>query len=991
DAAIALATALALSRGDPLGDDDDPALDPVRARLHDLHLQLLAARLGVEVRAGRAGDVLGELEQLRAAHPLREDLAALQMTALVQVGRPAEALAAYETTRAFLADTLGSDPSPALQATHLEVLRNAGPTSGGRTTLPAALTSFVGRDLDAARVDDLLRDGAGGARLVTVVGPGGSGKTRLAQEVAAGWLPRARDGVWFAELAPVADADDIALAVLDGIGVRDVALLEQRAGERPQQREARTRVLQTLQDSQCLVVVDNCEHVVAAAADLVAEVLAQCPGVRVIATSREPLGVDGEQLYPLTPLAVPDASSSPDPAALADVPSVRLLLDRARSAGAPLELDATTADDVVRVVRRLDGLPLAIELAAARLRSLTVHEVADRLADRFRLLTGGKRTAVPRHRTLRAVVEWSWDLLDPVEREVAEHFCVFGSGATAVAVQAVCPTWRSTTGQLDGGADVDSQVVDVLHALVDKSILVASADRTGSRFRMLETLREYGAERLAAEGTLDAARDAHARYHAALASAADRRLRGPEQLAALHVLDVERDNVLAALGYLGDAGDAVAAVDLAVRLAWYWLLRENGRDAARWLRFATAVPGAERSPLHAVAEAMDLVTSLAVAPEGLQPDRELLASDDYQRRLVEVAQRLPGEELHQIVPVLQLVLMFFAGRRDDATALMERGLASSDPWVRAAARSVRLAFAENVGDVELVRADLPVALAEWEQLGDHWGLASTLGGRGQLRTMDGDLAGAADDLEAARGHLRLLGGAGDDFMVTVRLADLRLRAGDVDGAQRYLDELEQRRPRSGRVADMSAVMVGLAAAGVAEARGDAAEVARRYDEVLGRVEAFGEPGPFEAHGAAWAYAFLGLVDLDRGDLDRARTHVVEAYRVALMTEDLPIIATAGTSSAALALVLGRVQEAAVVLGASAALRGSPDLTQPRVARLVRELREGLGDKGFEAAFAQGQSLAPDAATARVDPAPFAGGEGGGGVERERPVAQARRR
>ena len=244
------------------------------------------------------------------------------------------------------------------------------------------------------------------------------------------------------------------------------------------------------------------------------------------------------------------------------MPSVQLLLDRARAAGAPLRLDADTLPDVVRIVRRLDGLPLAIELAAARLRVLSLAEVADRLTDRFRLLTGGKRTAVPRHRTLRAVVEWSWDLMDPLEREVAEHFSLFGSGATAQAVRAVSPTWRGgeprpidlRPDRSDGPELTDVQ--DVLHALVDKSILVAEPDELGTRFRMLETLREYGSEQLSLHDQMDPARLAHARFYARLAQVADARLRTRDQLAALHVFDVERDNVLAALAYLGDSGDA---------------------------------------------------------------------------------------------------------------------------------------------------------------------------------------------------------------------------------------------------------------------------------------------------------------------------------------------------------------------------------------------------------------------------------------------------
>ncbi|WP_426565868.1 BTAD domain-containing putative transcriptional regulator [Angustibacter sp. McL0619] len=976
EAAALLREALALWRGEVLDGDDDADVQVTRARLDELRLQALADRVEADLRRGRAADVVAELEELLAAHPLREDLTALQMTALVALGRPAEALVVYEQTRRFLSDTLGSDPSAALQAKHLEVLRSH-EDEAPRTNLRAAVTSFVGRDEDAKRVVRLLAGGPASTRLVTVVGAGGSGKTRLASEVAATWVDRMPDGVWFAELAPVSDPDSIALAVLDGIGVRDVRLMEQRRGERPQ-REARTRVLDTLSSAECLLVLDNCEHVIEAAASLVAELLGRCPKVLVIATSREPLGIDGESVFPLTPLALPAAPEQDpqvpvvdltelDVATLAQVPAVRLLLDRARAAGAPIDLDAATAPDVVRIVRRLDGLPLAIELAAARLRVLSVAEVADRLTDRFRLLTGGKRTAVPRHRTLRAVVEWSWDLMDAREREVAEHFSLFGSGAAAPAVRAVCPSWRDGEPRAidlrpdaGGGAEL-TDVQDVLHSLVDKSILVAEPDQLGTRFRMLETLREYGSERLDAAGLLDDGRAAHAAYFARLTEVADVRLRSSEQLVALHVFDVERDNILAALAYLGDSGDAAAAIDLAVRLAWQWMLRESGRDAARWLRFAMAVPGAEQAPLYPIAEAMAVVTAFA------SPGDQLTAPSG-QRQLVDIAGSLSEcDGLHQIAPLLRPLLLFFTGDRQAAMASMDASTASPDPWVRAAVRGVRLAFAENEGDLDLMRQDVAVGIEAWRLIGDNWGLAAMLSSRGQLRMMDGDLTGAAHDLEAALGHIRLLGGGSDDLMAHVRLADLCLRAGDVDGARQYVEVIRSDR-RYNELAEVRDMLATIMAGAVAMADGDGQAADREYTSLLETMLAMGEPNQYQAHGGAVAYAFLALVDVDRGELDVGADHVQEALRLSAMTEDLPIIATAGVSCAVLAQAQGHPLRSAEVLGAAAGLRGSPDLTQPNIARLTERLVAELGREAFDSAYAQGRSLERGAAIGRLSPA-----------------------
>ncbi len=367
--------ALALWRGDPLPDDASPQADAVRASFEDLRLQTLRDRARLAVRAGRAADVVPELEELVSAHPLREDLVIPLMDALVAAGRPAEALAAFERTRTTLAETLGADPSPALREKHVEVLRLADRPAAPPTNLRAALTSFVGRD------DDLhaVRGRLAGARLVTVVGAGGSGKTRLAQEAAglvvrdqlAGGESLAPDGIWLVELAPVTEPTGVPQAVLDALGVRDVALPEP-LGER-RHRQGRERLMELLATARMLLVVDNCEHLVAAVADLVEELLGRCPGVRVLATSREPLGIDGEVLQPLGPLPVP--AEGADLAEAAVSPALRLLADRARAVDPDVDLD----EAAVEIVRRLDGLPLAIELAAARLRVLSTAEVAARL------------------------------------------------------------------------------------------------------------------------------------------------------------------------------------------------------------------------------------------------------------------------------------------------------------------------------------------------------------------------------------------------------------------------------------------------------------------------------------------------------------------------------------------------------------------------------------------------------------------------------------
>ncbi|MGY1810218.1 BTAD domain-containing putative transcriptional regulator [Blastococcus sp. SYSU D00669] len=943
-AAAALAEAAALWRGTPLPGDDSPEAAGRRAALDDLRLEVVLEQARLARGDGRAAEVVPLLEELAAAHPLREDLAGALVDALAAAGRPAEALAAYERVRATLADALGTDPSPVLRARHLELLRAADRPAEVPTNLRAAVTSFVGREDDVRAVRERLAAG----RLVTVVGAGGSGKTRLAGEVAARVAAAPEvptpDGVWLVELAPVTEPSGVWQAVLDGLGVREIVLPDPVTEY--QRRDPRERLLERLRTATCLLVVDNCEHLVDAAAEVVAEVLGRCPGVRVLATSREPLAIEGELLHPLGPLAVPPEGA---PAAEAGAsPAVRLLLDRARAVDPGVGLD----DAVVEIVRRLDGLPLAIELAAARLRVLSPAEVAERLADRFRLLTGGRRTATPRHRTLRAVVEWSWDLLTPLEREVAEHFSVFAAGATEESVAAVAPSWRG------GGAAGD--LADVLHALVDKSLLIAARTADGTRFRMLETLREYGAERLAEHGVVTAARTAHADRFRAVVRRQDARLRGPEQLDALRVLDTERDDVLAALRFLGDTGDATAAAELVVHLGWYWLLRESGQEATRWTTFALAVPGAREAPDGVLVEALQALLGFTVDnhPSDLRARQDQFAA---------LADRLgsPGHG-HAAAKVVRPLLLFMGEQRDRADAALGEALGDPDPWVRAAGRLARLAYAENDGDIALMRRDADAGVAEWEAIGDRWGLAALLSARGQVRTVDGDLRGAAEDYERAQACIRSLGSeTSDDLLVTMRLADLRLRAGDVDGARRHLDAMRaQNRFRSGEL--LHGVLVAATEGAIAVAAEDEAGVRAAYAWLRARLCGLDDPSLLDAHSGAIGHGTAAALGLRLGKVDEAVEHLRVGYRHALLTGDRPIVASVGLSTALLARALGRHREAAVAFGAATRLRGAEDPTSSAVTELVGSLRAALGD-GYEVAYAEGRGLDADAATAALDP------------------------
>src|SRR6185436_3390535 len=375
------------------------------------------------------------------------------MRALVASGRESEALVVYERAREALADALGADPSSELSALHVALLRGelGRRAENRKTNLRAELTSFVGKDADVAAVRDLVAE----HRLTTLIGPGGAGKTRLATETARTLLGDLPDGVWLVELAAIGAGGDVAQATLAALRLRDALLADATDAE------PTDRVVAALRERAMVLILDNCEHVIESAATFAHRVLGECRRLRILATSREPLGITGEALWPVAPLGLPAQDATPGE--IESAPAIRLLRERAGAVRNDLATDARTSSTLARVCRALDGMPLAIELAAARLRTMSLDQLANRLDDRFRLLTGGSRTALPRHRTLRAVVDWSWELLTDVERVVLRRLSVFSGGASLEAVERVCA----------GDAVEAGDVLELLTALTEKSLLVA--------------------------------------------------------------------------------------------------------------------------------------------------------------------------------------------------------------------------------------------------------------------------------------------------------------------------------------------------------------------------------------------------------------------------------------------------------------------------------------------------------------------------------------
>ncbi|MFI9811246.1 BTAD domain-containing putative transcriptional regulator [Saccharothrix variisporea] len=916
----------------------------VATRLARTAVEAGAGLAEAELALGRADDAAGRLSALLAEHPADERVAALQMDALAAQGRQAEALDVYERVREALADRLGADPGAALRERHLRLLQSPAPApEAPASTLPAALTSFIGRDDDLARIDALLTRG----RLVTVVGPGGAGKTRLAVEAGRRYRHEYRDGTWLVDLAAVTEPAKAGSAVLAAIGLRGTALFEASGWMRAGGSEL-DMLTDRLNGRECLLVVDNCEHLVDAVAHLIAALLPRCAGLRVLATSREPLAIDGEALVPLGPLALP----APDDD-LEDVrrsASVRLLTERAAAVRPGFDVDERTRADVVRLVRGLDGMPLALELAAARMRTLSPAELAAGLSDRFRLLATGRRAASPRHRTLRGVIAWSWDLLDEDERTVAERVAVLPGGVTSESAAAVCA----------GTAVLPDEVPELLSALIDKSLLHLAPD--AGRYRMLETLREYGIERLAERGVLDAVRDLAARYLATLVAREEPLLRGPDQLAALRVISTEYDNALAALRHLCDTGDATAAVGLARDLSWYWQVLGRHADAAYWQGEALALPAEGPALDRDSAEAMLLLNRInarsPLAIEGL---------DENESALRAVADRLLAHpSLPGVTAVLAAITLHFLREHEASLALVDRLVDGPDVWLSGLAHLFRASFAENEGDLDQVRVDVAAALDAFGRTGDRWGMASALPMRAMLRQYDGDLDGALADLREARAQAREFGSPSlaDEIFLDVRWIELHLRRGEDASARAMLDAVRERAERS--ASPELVVIVTALEAGTWLRLGDLDRAQARIEVAEAGVA--GESSVGGDHARAIVGSVRASLSVRRGDAEGAEVALARAYATALASRDLPIMALVAVAGAELAELRGRHRDVALLLGAASRLRGTHDRSDPRIQAMVTRGRTVLGEDVFAAAYQGGWHLDGKTASLQVAPA-----------------------
>jgi predicted ATPase/DNA-binding SARP family transcriptional activator len=936
-AADTLRRALGLWRGEPLADVGDDGFFQLEARrLEELRWAALEDRVEADLALGRHRELASELTTLVEEQPLRERLRGQLMLALYRSGRQADALATFRQARAAFAEELGIDPGPELQALEVAILRQdagllpdraAGTGPGApppRTRrLRRALTTFVGRDDDVRGIRERLATD----RLVTLTGPGGAGKTRLAIEVAAAEQDRPDGGpgeVWLVELAPVADEAAVPDAIAAALDLAGDRTTDPRGAS-----DALTRIAEHLGDRPALVVLDNCEHVVWAAAAAVERLLGDVPGLRALVTSREPLGVPGEVQWVVQPLAGADA--------------VRLFLDRAEALRrhAPDELDAAT---VAEVCDRLDGLPLALELAAARVKALPIDQIAERLRDRFRLLTGGNRTALPRQQTLRALVDWSYELLFADERRTFRLLSVFAGRFELDQAEELCAL---------AGMGPDD-VVDIVGRLVDKSLVQVETTPDGhARYRLLETLKEYGRARLAEEGELDDARAWHATVLAGLVARAAPALFTGEEVVWLGRLSAVHDDLVAAI----DRAHADGRADLALRmvdgLAWYWFLRGLWREGDAQVRRAAAVTDADpalraailRWRVHYAHEVdIDLSRALACAQEA-----------------VAVAAATGDPVVVALADVQLARSLLPLDRADEAVALLEPALAVfdrvGDRFWSGVCHWFLASHALGAGRLDEATAETDACLEDMRATGERWGIligllvaALTVESRGR----------GADAVPLYQEALRLAGEINFELAeahTRVRLAGLLTGLGDVAEARVLCDDCLALGRRTGDVHLIAFAAWSLGRLLRRDGDLDGAEALEL--EALATMRVRGST--VEAH----VLHELGWIAEARGDHAGARARHLEAGGDDEVSLAATLEGLAGASAGA-----GDPEAAARLLGAAEAARERQgavltDGARFDVDRVCDAIRSALGAERHAAAHAAGRALSPHDALALV--------------------------
>jgi predicted ATPase len=906
------------------------------ARLEEARIRAVEMKTEAELALGRHAELVGELKALVAANPLRERLRGQLMLALYRSGRQGEALRVFQDGRGVLVDELGVDPGTELQDLHQQILLQAASLTAAtdaevpRNNLPTPVTSFVGRHAELQEAKRLLAR----SRLVTLTGAGGCGKTRLALELARANLGSFPGGVWLVELAAVSDPALVPMSLAAALGIGEGASIGM-GGEIS--RPLADKLIDYLRGKELLVVLDNCEHLIEACAQVAERVLRSAPKVRFLVTSRERLGVGGESLWPVAPLGVPGPhETSPEQIAQSD--AVRLFVDRATAVQPEFVLDANAAPAVCHICRRLDGIPLALELAAARVRILPPAQIAARLDDRFSLLTSGSRSALPRHQTLRAAIDWSYGLAAEPERELFGRLSVFAGGFTLEAAEEVCG---------DEGAEV-TEVLEQISRLVDQSLVVPEGGGN-ARFRMLETLHRYAGERLAESGTAERLQRRHAEYFLRLAEQAEPLLRGPQQAVWLRRLEADHDNFGAAIDW-ALRHDPEVAVRLSSALAWFWLIGRHRSEVRR--RLAEAVDTAEGASPASRAKALVWAAQLGNV-EGRLDQAASQAQEAY-----ELAKDVGDPWFSAMCEAVLGLALGLGGQIGRAGELLEAARAGfgqiGDEWGTALATMLLGYMSTFAAQPERAATLARRSLEGFRAAGDQWGQTMALELLGLLARRQGAYEDAVTVYEEALGVVRDLGLRDETPFLLADLGDLHVLLGDFEAAAVLHKEALELAQELGARDALALARKGLALA--ARRQGDYSRAREMHQAAL----SFYREAGFAAE-TAHSLASLGYVEELQGDLDAAEAYHRESLRLARdLPDELPV-AFVLEGLACLAAARQQPRRAAVLLGGAESIRTRTRTHLPPQERTDVERATGaavgaLGREAFTRLMEQGRRM-----------------------------------
>lgn len=773
-----------------------------RMQLEERYGQTVVALCEMLIEQGRLKEAIPIGRAAVVAAPSREDVHVALIHAYRRAGMGVEALRQFEELERILDETWGESPS--LKAR--EALEAAFEDSrAGKHNLPEQLTSFIGREREIEEVSRL----SAGTRLLTLTGSGGCGKTRLSLEVARRLVDEYRDGTWLVEFAPLADPGLVAQTVATALGVP----------ERPGMMICQA-LIEHLSAKRLVIVLDNCEHLLSACAELSDAILRSCPQVFILANSRECMGIAGETTYRVPSLSLPDPKQPLVREGLIEFESVRLFVDRATQVQSSFAVTDQNAAPLASVCYRLDGIPLAIELAAARIRTLSVEELNERLDDRFRLLTGGSRTALPRQQTLRSLIDWSYDLLNETEKALFCRLAVFAGGWTLESAEQVC-----------SGEPVEiGDVLSVITSLCDKSLVVASEGSSTTRYRMLETIRQYARDRLFESGEGSHWRDRHLAHFLELAEEAEKHMSGPNQLLWLDCLDAEHDNLRSVLEWSShDESEQKPCLRIAVALGRFWLVRGHFSEGRGWLS-------------------------------------ELLAADESK----------PADSVRATALNVLGSLAWQQGDYKTSQSHYEMGLAV---WRELCEPSGVAQSLKLLGDVEAQRGDFAAAqrlyvegLTIFQDLGDDRGVAGSLTNLGTLAYRVGDFEAARRLLESA---LSVQRERGDHWAITHSLTNLGTIAfekGELDAARTFYEESLRIRRDIGNRQGIATSLNGLGC--VALEQGDSLQASALFEESLAMRRKLGDRA-----GVAQSISNLGNVASFERDYSAARVHYEEGLAI----------------------------------------------------------------------------------------------------------------